>query len=253
MPYNVLDPTQAAAAPTTTLGAPLTSTGETLSSISTELSAMLGNRDDIAAGRENSWINKAYRNVAGMLTISEIMGSLPLSFVTGQFLYALPVQVAWIKRLGVQDATNYLTWQGRELDLIDLTTYRNLPTAVGPNGIANAPPTSYFRHRRMVVIWPTSDNSYVAPLDFRVRPDDLVNATDSPLLPIEFHNAILLQARVVALSALLNWTDAMKARNDFVSEIKPLLNTDAEESASQYAVVAPVRSQRSLFRKPRDR
>lgn len=244
MPYNVLDQTTAAAAPATTLGAPLVSTGETLASLLTELLLQLGNRDDttIGSGRPTAWINKAYRNVAAMLTIKELDGSLGLNFVANQPFYLVPVQVAWIKRLGVSDPTNYKIWQGRELDPTDLTTYRNYQPLV-------APPRSYFRYRRMVVVWPTPDAAYTAPLDFRVRPDDLVNLTDSPLLPIEFHNAILLQSRVVALRALLNWADAMKAQNDFVSEIKPLINTDAAEAAAPYAVVGAVRHTRSLFRR----
>ncbi len=254
MPYNVLDPSTAAAAPTTTLGNPLVSQGETLSSISTELLAQLGNRTDVPAPRLNSWINKAYRSVAGMLTLKELEGSLGLSLVASQPLYLIPIQVAWIKRLGVQDSTNYLTWQGRELDPIDLTIYRNLQTSVGGGGSPNGPPRSYFRMNRTVVIWPTPDNAYTAPLDFRVRPNDLVNPTDSPMLPVEFHNAILVRARAIAWGALPgNKKYADDAQNEFVSEIKPLVNTDSEEAAAPYPVVSPVRARRSLFRTDVDR
>lgn len=241
MPYKVLDPTQAAAAPVTTVGAPLVSTGETLASIQTELLLRLGSRTDISTPRLSAWINKGYRNVAGMLTLKELEGSIGLSLVAAQPFYALPLCVSFIKRLGVQDSVHYNVWQGRELGMIDQARYRNLPEETNP-------PTAYFRQARMVVIWPTPDTAYTAPLDFKVRPNDLVNATDSPLLPTEFHHAIILQAHVVALGALLNWTDQAKVRNEFVTEIKPLLNTDAEESSGQNAVVSPTYMKKSLFR-----
>lgn len=244
MPYKVLDPSLAAASPTTTVGAPLTSVGETLSSIETELLYQLGNRDDIQAGRLALWINRAYRNVAAMVTLKELEGSIGLSLVAAQPFYLLPVCISFIKRLGVQDSVDYQFWQGRELRMIDVAGYRNLPEETNP-------PTAFFRQARMAVIWPTPDRAYTAPVDFKVRPNDLVNATDSPLLPIEFHNAIQLQAKVVALGALLDWTNQSKARNEFVQEIKPLLNTDAAESEGQYAVVSPTYNKKSLFRKAR--
>lgn len=245
MPYPVLDPTQAAAVPITTVGNPLTSVGDTLASIQTELLARLANRTDVSTPRLTSWINKGYRNVCGMLSLKELEGSLALSLVSGQPFYNLPLCVSFIKRLGVQDSVNYPFWQGRELRMIDITEYRNLPEETNP-------PTAFFRQARMVVLWPTPDQAYVAPLDFKVRPNDLVNATDSPLLPTEFHHSIILQSHVVALGALVNWPDQAKVRNEFVTEIKPLLNTDAEESAGQYAVVSPRRSRQSLFRQGRE-
>ena len=176
-----------------------------------------------------------------MLTIKELFGSVALSLVADQPFYALPVQVAWIKRLGVSDATTYPVDEGRELEMIDEAQYRTLP-------VLTDEPTSYFRHRRMVVIWPTPLNARTAPLDFRVRPDDMTADTHSPLLPIEFHIPILLKARQRAWSALLNFKDAAVAQNDFVSEIRPLINTDSEETAGQFATIAPIRSRRRLFR-----
>ena len=241
MPYAVLDPSTAAASPTTTAGAPLTSVGETLASIKAELLLQLGNRDDLTASRQNMWINWAYRNVCGMLTLKELFGSLPIAIVASQPFYSIPVQVAWVKRFGVIDTVDYGIAGGREFEMIDEASYRILPDFTDE-------PSRYFRHRRMLVVWPTPLNNRTAPLDFRVRPDDLVNGTDSPLLPIEFHEPILLSARYRALRSLLNWKDAAVAQNDFVSCIKPLLNTDAEESVGQFSVVAPKRSKTSLFR-----
>lgn len=241
MPYIVLDPSTAAAAPTTVAGAPLTSVGETLLSLRTELAAELAGRSDVTPARLNTWINYAYRNITAILTIKELFASIALNIVAGQPLYLLPIQVAWIKRLGVQDPVDYTIWGGRELNMIDETTYRSLPTLTGE-------PRSFFRSQRMVVIYPTPIAARVAPLDFRVRVNDLVNDTDSPLLPIEFHVPILLKARVRGLRALLNYKDAAEAQNDFVSEITPLLNTDAAESENQYGVVQPMHRKASLFR-----
>ena len=243
MPFAVLDPSTAAAAPTTTAGNPLTSVGETLSTLRTELDLQLGDRSDITNARLDSWINWAYRNVAAMLDIKELYGSVSFALVASpaQPFYSIPVQVAWIKRLSVIDASTYPVDEGRELAMIDEAEYRKLRVLVDE-------PTAYFRWRRMVVIWPTPEVVRTCALDFKVRPNDLVATTDSPILPVEFHEPILLSARHRGLRSLMNWKDALPAMNDFLAAIRPLLNTDAAETMGQNAQLIPVRKRADLFR-----
>jgi hypothetical protein len=236
MPFNVLNPATAATAPSTTAGAPLTSVGETLLSLRTELALELGSRDDLAAARYNGWINQAYRNVAGMLTLKELSGSVALSLVSAQPFYLLPVQVASVIRLSISDTTNYPVTEGRELEMIDEASYRTFPV------VDDESPTAYFRWRRMIVVYPAPDAFYTAPLDFRVRPDDMTADTHSPLLPQEFHEPILLSARYRGLRSLQLYADAATALNDFLVVMRPLINTDAIELSTQNAVVSPVKS-----------
>lgn len=247
MPYNVLSPATAALAPATTAGNPLTSVGETLSTFRTELIANLGGRTDLSATRLNRWINWAYRGLAQMLDLKELWASVGLSLVASQPFYLVPQQLSWIKRIAIADATLY--WErGRELELIDEATYRDLPDSEALGTGNQVWPTSYFRFGRMVVIWPTPGASYTAPMDFRARPVDLVADTDSPILPTEFHEPLSLSALAKASRALKLYREAAAAQNDYLVALRPLINTDAEERDAMHMVAQPVRTHTELYR-----
>lgn len=241
MPFTVLDESTAAAAFVTTQGAPLVSSGETLLSLREELLLELGSRDDVTPARLDKWINWAYRNVSGMFALKESFGSAEVSVVADQPFYLVPKQVAWVKRLQVSDNETYGLAEGRRLLMIDEARYRNLPVKEGE-------PTKFFRWRRMLVLWPTPENARTLSLDFKVRFDDLVNDTDSPILPQEFHEPILLSAKHRALRALNSTAAAQLAYNDFLVAIRPLQNTDAEETLGEDGNVFPARHESDLYR-----
>lgn len=239
MPYIVLDPSTAATAPVVTIGAPLTSVGDTLLDFRTELDLELGRRGDVTSTDLNLWINKAYRRLAGMLTIKEIFGSFALATVSAQPFYSLPIQVSWIRKVSLIDTTNFLAG-GRELEQTDENEYRIFSDL-------SEEPSRWFRYRRMMVLWGTPDTVYNLAVDCRVRPDDLVANTDSPLLPPEFHEVILLFARSNGFRAVRMYADAAQALNDGITLLRPLLNTDAEELAGAESVVQPIRSKGQLY------
>lgn len=241
MPYIVLDESTAEVAPAVTIGAPLTSVGMTLADMVAELAPELGNRTDVidTSTRLPLWINWAYRNVASMLTLKELFGSFPLTTVDAQPFYLLPVSVAWIKRINLIDTTNFLAG-GRELEMIDESGYRLLADL-------DDEPSKYLRYRRMLVLYGTPDDAYDLSVDCRVRPDDLVDDTDSPLLPEEFHEAIFLHARYRAFRSLRLYTESAAALNDALTVLRPLLNTDAEELDGAIQQVQPIRAKRQLF------
>jgi len=239
MPYLVLDPSTAEAAPASTAGAPLTSVGETLASFREDLTLELGNRTDISATQLDKWINWGYRKLSSMLTLKELFSSLGITTVADQPFYGLPTSLAWIQRVGIIDDVNFLAG-GRELEQIDPAEYRLLADNT-------AEPTSQFRFARMLVLWPTPDSGYDLSIDFRVRVQDLDDDTDSPILPEEFHEVILAYARSRAWRALRNYPEAAVAQNDAVNGLRVLLNTDAQEIAAAEAGVQPVRSKSQLY------
>lgn len=246
MPYIALDATTAAAAPATTLGAPLTSVGETLGSLRAELIPQII-RGDIATARWNRWINLAYRHVAAMVTINEMMGSLAINTVASQPLYTLPKAVAWIKSIPLSDPALFPYTGGRNMGMIDLASYRELPDLPGWGNTWG--PYKYFRFGRLLVLWPTPIAAKSVIIDFRVRPSDLVADTDSPILPEEWHEGILLRSRYVAFRSLQMFEKAKDALNDFVISVKDLVNTDAEELGGKEASFSPARSLRAMYRR----
>lgn len=241
MPYTELDEATAAAAFTTTAGAALTSVGETLESLRDELLLQLASRDDVTPERLDKWINWGYTNVAAMLDVKELRGSSTVAIVAEQPLYLLPVQVAAAHRLSIVEPLSQSEWEGRELTMTDFDMFRMLPEE-------SAVPTMWFRWRRMAVVYPTPDAAYTAALDYRVRPDPLVNDTDSPLLTPEFHEPILLSARHRALRSLMMYQQAQQAMNDFLVCIRPLMDAAAEERGLTASKTFPARYSAQLYR-----
>lgn len=250
MPYIAIDATTAKAAPVTTIGAPLTSQGETLATFLAELKLQVVRSDPVDA-RYKSWINLAYRHLAAMVTLNEMMGSLALTTDVGQPLYTLPTVVAWIKQIPLSDPIVYPFAGGRNMVMTDLNGYRELPDS---SLIRNQyGPYRYFRFGRVLALWPTPISVQTVIVDFRVRPKDLVNDTDSPILPQEWHEPILLKARHVAFRSLQMFDKAGLALNDFTSTIRELINTDAAEIGGKTATFSPARALRNAYRNPRYR
>lgn len=231
MPFRLLDPSTAVAAPVVTFGAPLTSVGETLGSLRAELLLQLSSRSDVDTPRLNRWINWAYRSLAGMLKLNELKASMTFATVSGQPFYMLPVQVRSVKGISIKLPGSASYKGGVNLTMMTEDEYYREPDL--PASATTSWPTSYFRFGRMLVVWP--DPAAVYSLYHRVviRPDDLVNDTDSPILPKEFHEPLLLYARYKAWRSLRNLPEANLAKNDFISELRPLIDTDAEETEEQ--------------------
>lgn len=245
MPYVALDPASAAAAPVTTIGQPLTDEGETLASFRAELKA-LAIRTDVDT-RLDGWINLAYRHVAAMVTLSEMMGSLAISTVADQPLYLLPRAVAWIKAVPLSDPTLFSLAGGRNMTMTDLPGYRELPDY--PPGWNFWGPYRYFRFGRILALWPKPAIAQSVIIDFRVRPLDMTDDHHSPILPPEWHEGILMRARHVAFRSLQMFDKAAIAQNDFLSSIRTIENTDASEVAGKTAGFYPAQALRSSYRR----
>lgn len=251
MPYGPLDPTTAQAAPVTNIGAPVWDAGMELQEIQDEVLQDLQSRSDVVIGgdytRLNRWIHWGYINIAGMLDLKELWASIALPTVASQPFYLLPPQVAWIKRVILLDADEYVTTGGAELTEIDEQTYRTLPES-DEIDVSPLLPQAWFRYGRMLVQWPTADAAYSLSIDCRIRPLPLTDPQDCPLLPEEFHEAIVYAALERAWRALGVPEKAATAGNAKLSVIRPLLNTDAEERSAMHMTFAPVRSRSDLYR-----
>lgn len=226
MPFRALDPTTAAAAPVVTFGAPLTSSGETLASLRAELLLELGSRGDTDTTRLNKWINWGYRNLCGMLKLQELKASFQINGVVGQPFYLLPRQVRSIRNISVRNSVYYMKG-GINLLLSNEEEYKR--QADNAAFVPPVAPLNYFRYNRMLVVYPDFISVLTLDLEVWIRPDNLVNDTDSPILPEEFHEPLLLHARYKGFRSLRLYKEASSAQNDFVATLRPLIDTDGEE------------------------
>ena len=222
MPFNVLNGDVAEPEPATTLGAPRVSWGLTLSAMQDELDAMLGRRADVQEERFTRWINLSYTDLCTSLDIDELKGSLGLEMVDGQPAYKLPYVVDTIMGAAIVLPDSESPNGGYPLDKSDLASYRSLAGRYGD-------PQLFFRMSEIVVVYPTPDDARTVALDVRLRPLWLVEPTDSPILGLEWHEAILLGARARAFSALMEYDKAASATNEFVSYVRRRTDREAKE------------------------
>lgn len=239
MPYLVIDPAAAAAAPVLTLGAPRTSEGETLLSLRTELFFQLGGRDDLTDDRLDKLINWAYLDLWSSLKLDESDASYGFSTVPAQPFYLVPPQVRSTRRAAIIDTSS--VYGGTPLEKTDLSSYRQLEVASGI-------PQSYFRSNGVLVLYPTPDAVYSVAVDFRLRPLRLVEDTDSPILAEEWHETILLNARKKGFSATMEFDKAMPAHNDFVDSVRRKEDPAADEDSDRIVASSVPRSGRMLRR-----
>jgi hypothetical protein len=243
MPFISIDAASAEPAPDlSALAAPLTSVGETLDSLRDELVAMLGNRTDVTPTRATGWVNRAYRDVCSSVTnIPELRSSYDFSTVVSQPFYAIPKELGHIEKVSLGDLDTYPSYGGRELVKTDIGGYRRARLFEGSI-------ERYFRHGSTLVLYPHPDSVVTMVVDFIIRPADLTAPTDSPIIPPEWHEAILLLARAKAHSGLLEFAHAKDALADYNSWVAARVDRDAEERVSPMAQVVLVRKKRQLYR-----
>lgn len=242
MPYGVLDPTTAAAAPSTTIGEPASGVGLTLEALRTELNMAIGDRVDLDSGhRLDLWVNLGYVDMATSLRLDELRASMLINIVQGQSLYKLPACVGTTIGAAVVDTTNYRLYGGRPLEKIDLDEWRKRLDIVGEI-------ESYFRYGELLVVWPTPMTDRPVALDFRVRPLFLVEDNDSPILPIEWHEGVLLNAKVKAYDGLEEPEHVLTADASYTKFLAKRLDAGQEEDINRMAKSAVIRSDPGLYR-----
>jgi hypothetical protein len=242
MPYTPIVAGAAAIVAPSGSAAPLTNQGETLASLTSELEAMLAGRTDVTPDRFALWINFGYIDLAASLELDELKASISFPSVVGQPFYKMGTELMATRSAAVVDPVTYGDLGGRPLEKTDLATYRR-------NRDLTDEPREYFRERNIIVLWPTPVAGRTIGLDFWLRPDKLVNEDDSPILGWEWHEAILLNARKKAFSALLEFDKAMAAENDFINLVRRKSDRAEQEDSDKTVGSSVPRSSRQVLRR----
>jgi hypothetical protein len=229
MPYILLDPATAEAAPVTTAGAPLTPVlpattlpGMNLAEMRTQLDIQLGGRMDFDDTMFDLWINQSYSDLCSSLEIPELNSSLLITTVVGQPLYNLPPQVRAIDIISVIDSTTYGDLGGAKLTKIDKNRYRRSPNLQNE-------PREYFRQDKMLVLWPTPSAARSLSIDYFIRPDWLTDEDHYPIIPPEWHEVIVRNARTKAHSDLREFESAGITNNEVVGLVRRKSDPEAAE------------------------
>lgn len=242
MPYLVLDPSAAQAAPFLSFGLPEAASahpgGKSLLAMRTRLILELGRRDDIPTPMWNEWINDAYQEFYAALNLPENVASYGQSLVSGQALYLTPPGIDAIRSVSAQDPTDATV--GGTLEKKDHVYYRKLPVRTGQ-------PEFWFHEKRMLVIWPTPDAAYPISIDGTIKPIPLVVDTDYPALEDKWHEPLLKAAKYRAWEAVQNDAKAALVSNEMSRLIQRRNDRDALDQDTEYPAMRPVFSQRDLM------
>lgn len=244
MPYLVLDPAAAEAAPSTTLGEPLTGTaGETLGSMRTELAAQFAGRTDVPEARLNKWINYAYADFASSVDIEAFEGSLAFTLVPGQPLYLLPPVVSYIRMVSVIDTVNYGERGGRPLEKWDKPKYRR-------SRDFTSEPYAFFREGQLLVVYPTPVVERVIVADFKLQPIWLADDAEQPIGGQEWHEGLITFARSKGFRALLQWDKAAVEKNEWTDFVRRKLDKRSGEDEGRIVTSSYPRNRRELTAQP---
>lgn len=244
MPYFVLDPSTAAAAPAAASLSPGPGiaadhpVGKSLLALRTRLKLELGNRTDLTDPVLNELINDAYFDFASALDLPELRGAYTQSLVVGQPFYLLPAAVDAVLGIAAADPTDGTI--GAPLEKADWQTFRKLPDVSGE-------PDVWFRAQNMIVIWRTPDDTYTVAFDVRIKPAKLAADTDYPIFEDKWHEALYKAAKGRAWEAVQNDTKAALAENAVNRLVQRRTDREAEEQDTEYPSFRPIRSRADLM------
>jgi hypothetical protein len=143
----------------------------------------------------------------------------------------------------VIDTVTYGDLGGKLLKKIDLNLYRMRSELAEE-------PREYFRERNLLVLWPTPKNVRTIVLDYWIKPTDLVLDTDSPMIPVEWHESILAGARKKGYSAVQDFEKAEVAQNDYVDGVRVKEDRDEREDDGRVILSSVPRRRGQLSRYP---
>lgn len=131
--------------------------------------------------RINQWINDAENEIARRVDYYINENSETISTISGTNLYSLPANFARVRELFATDVGQIIQPVGlRALDASN-------PTVTGR-------PYAYALDSASVHLYPTPDSAYTLELRYWTLPPALVNDTDTPTLPADYHKLLWIYA-----------------------------------------------------------
>lgn len=120
-----------------------------------------------------------------------------INLVSGENTVNLPLQVARV--ISVREESEYraLVWMDRQRYLayiVNPTVTTGSPlywTTFEPTRRENVESPSQPYGQLQMHLWPTADNDHTLQYDAVVRPGDMVDDSDMPIIPIQYHRGLL--------------------------------------------------------------
>lgn len=138
---------------------------------------------DVSEGTLTRIINAAYREIVSKYPFNETRCIKSFSTVADTSRYTLPTDLAVLFR--VWDATNQIKLTKRGVRYL----------ASVPKGTPSGQPRSYVRTKDFIQILPTPSEIITVQIFYLTETGDLIADIDTPVLPLAWHDGIILKAR----------------------------------------------------------
>ena len=138
---------------------------------------------DVTNGTLTRIINAAYREIGAKYPFNETRCIKSFATIAETARYTVPDDLAVLFR--VWDDTNKIKLTKRGI--------RYLATV--PRGTPSGQPRSYVRTKDFIQLLPTPDAVVTIKIFYLTEIGDLVDDTDTPVLPLAWHDGIILKAR----------------------------------------------------------
>jgi hypothetical protein len=143
-------------------------------------SEVLAHEINPSVARVNSFLNEALRVIARQIDFYSEEASEAFSTVSGTSTYAWPTDLGRVRYLrNVDDTTTLGVVRLRDLDVLPLS--RGQPVCYAADG-------------SNLTLWPTPDGVYDLSLRYWALPDLMVNDSDIPAIPEDYHRLLTYYA-----------------------------------------------------------
>lgn len=167
------------------------------------------------------YLNDAYRFVATRYPFNEMRKVVSFSTAVGTDRYIVPPDLAVVKKLW--DDTNKKQIMKRGVNFVSSL----------PKNMQTGKPKWYFRADDWMQIIPSVDGIYSLMLYYQIQPAALVNAADTPIIPVSWHDGWVLKARHIYYDEKGDIGKAIYANNawkDWVADKPSEIDQEKEDT-----------------------
>ena len=200
-----------------------------LAELRTELRVHLGFETDDTGELSNDdadlLLNRAFWELMNKFNFREEEKSATFPTINGTEFYSLPTLFESVRNISLQDADNTETWFPLDRTSIDEYT-KNLDDADTNEGM----PLRYFREDNGIRLSPIPDKAtYTIKVKYRVTLADLASGNTTLVIPVVWHELVLLGGLWRALLRLRDYESSREIKNQQIALINSTVEVEGKE------------------------
>lgn len=181
---------------------------------------MAGNRNDWATSEASFWANQAYSTVYNRIGHTPLEAVAVSSTTSGENRYQLPTDYAYGIALtllqgststdttGASNSTTVIRLKQRDAGWMDAQT-------LTPIGV----PEAYEQYATWFQLWPSPNSAFSMQLRYAVKPQTLIQSTDTISLDERWHAAVLYKTVELLEASRSNVEGEAIARNRYLNYV----------------------------------